>query len=217
MTDHDIYLFKEGSHFELYRKLGSHCGEVDGVKGVHFAVWAPDAAHISVIGDWNHWQRGENEMTARGDSSGIWEGFVPSIDNGAVYKYHIASQYNGYNVEKADPMALVSEMPPKTASVVHTLKYDWNDSGWMASRAKNNALDAPYSVYEVHLGSWRRNSDEENRYLTYKELAIELTAYVKEMGFTHVELLPVMTHPFYGSWGYQSLGYFSPTARYGTP
>jgi 1,4-alpha-glucan branching enzyme len=218
ITAHDIYLFKEGSHFNLYRKLGAHTVEVDGVTGVHFAVWAPDAAHISVIGDWNHWQRGGNELAPRADSSGIWEGFVPSITNGAVYKYHIASRYNGYNVEKADPMALVSEMPPKTASIVHTLgDYKWDDSDWMARRAKHNALDAPYSVYEVHLGSWRRNSDENNRYLSYKEQAVELTAYVKEMGFTHVELMPIMTHPFYGSWGYQSLGYFSPTARYGSP
>ena len=219
ITEHDIYLFKEGSHFNLYNKLGSHTTVVDGVEGVGFTVWAPDAEKVSVIGDWNHWQEGADRLKPRADDSGVWEGFVPSITNGAVYKYSIASRYHGHKAEKADPMALASERPPKTASVVHTLKYDWNDAGWMASRNKKNALDAPYSVYEVHLGSWRRNDLENNRYLTYKELATELTAYVKEMGFTHVELLPIMDAPvldrFLGLPDHSVIS--PPAARYGQP
>ncbi|MBI5408049.1 MAG: 1,4-alpha-glucan branching protein GlgB [Nitrospirae bacterium] len=216
-TDHDIYLFKEGNNFKIYDKLGSHPMIDDGLEGVYFAVWAPNAEKISVIGDFNGWDKASHPLTPRWDGSGIWEGFIPGITNGAIYKYHILSKYNEYSVDKCDPYAAYYEVPPKTASVVWDLNYAWNDDGWMTTRRKANALNAPFSVYEAHLGSWRRVPEEDNRFLTYRELAGYLTEYVKEMGFTHVELLPVMEHPFYGSWGYQTVGYFAPTSRYGTP
>ncbi|MBI5587849.1 MAG: 1,4-alpha-glucan branching protein GlgB [Deltaproteobacteria bacterium] len=217
ITDHDIYFFKEGSHFKLYDKLGSHIITVNGVKGVHFAVWAPNAEKISVIGDFNNWDPVATPLKARDDWSGVWEGFVPGLDKGAVYKYQINSRYHMHKVQKGDPYALMWEVPPKTASVVWDLNYEWNDSEWMSTRQKRNSLKAPVSIYEVHLGSWRRVPEENNRYLNYREMAHQLAEYVKETGFTHVELLPVMEHPFYGSWGYQSVGYFAPTSRFGAP
>jgi 1,4-alpha-glucan branching enzyme len=217
LTEHDIYLFKEGNHFRLYKYLGSHVMNVGGVTGVHFAVWAPNAEKVSVIGDFNKWDRESHHLMSRRDGSGIWEGFIPGIKKSVIYKYHICSKYNGHKMDKGDPFAFLWEVPPKSASVVCDLEYEWNDQEWMSNRHKTNALSAPYSIYEVHLGSWRRVPEEGNRFLTYRELAHYLTDYVKEMGFTHVELMPVTEHPFYGSWGYQTLGYFAPTSRYGTP
>ncbi len=216
-TDHDIYLFKQGSHFKLHDKLGSHITTVDGVEGTYFAVWAPNAEKVSVMGDFNQWNKESHPLKVREDSSGIWEGFIPGLSKGAAYKYHLVSRYNSYRVEKGDPYAFHWECPPKTASVVWDLSYKWGDGEWMENRYKANALDAPMAIYEVHLGSWRRVPEEGNRFLTYREMAPYLVNYVREMGFTHVELLPVMEHPFYGSWGYQTVGYFAPTARYGTP
>ncbi len=217
LTDHDIYLFKEGSHFRLYDKLGSHVLTADGVEGVHFAVWAPNAESVSVVGDFNQWDMKSHPLKVREDDSGIWEGFVPGISNGTVYKYHIRSRYDNYRMDKGDPYAFCWECPPKTASMVWNLNYDWGDDEWTKNRHHRNALNAPFAIYEVHLGSWRRVPEEGNRFLTYREMAHELADYVNEMEFTHVEFLPVMEHPFYGSWGYQTIGYFAPTSRYGSP
>ncbi|HSB05432.1 MAG TPA: 1,4-alpha-glucan branching protein GlgB [Thermodesulfobacteriota bacterium] len=217
LTDHDIYLFKEGSHFGLYNKLGSHSLTVDDVEGTNFAVWAPNAERVSVIGNFNLWDNESHPLRVREDGSGIWEGWIPGIYNGEAYKYHLVSKYSSYRVDKGDPYAFRWECPPKAASVVWDLQYDWGDGEWMKNRHRFNALDAPFAIYEVHLGSWRRVPEEGNRFLTYREMASYLIEYVKEMGFTHVEFLPVMEHPFYGSWGYQTVGYFAPTARYGTP
>ncbi|MEW5773372.1 MAG: 1,4-alpha-glucan branching protein GlgB [Thermodesulfobacteriota bacterium] len=217
LTDHDIYLFKEGRHIRLYRKLGSHLMTVDGQPGALFAVWAPNAQYVAVVGDFNGWDRGAHPLAPRPDGSGIWEGFVPGVGMGALYKYHIASRHHGYTEDKGDPFAFHWEIPPKTASVVWDLTYLWQDADWMRARRERNALAAPQSVYEVHLGSWRREPGEDWRSLHYDELARELPAYVKDLGFTHVEFLPVMEHPFYGSWGYQTLGYFAPSQRFGTP
>ncbi|HZC00014.1 MAG TPA: 1,4-alpha-glucan branching protein GlgB [Gammaproteobacteria bacterium] len=217
LTEHDIFLFKEGTHGRLYQKLGSHLLTVDGVQGTHFAVWAPNAERVSVIGDFNRWDRHAHPLRAREDGSGIWEGFIPAVRQGALYKYRIASRYHGYRVDKGDPFAFRWELPPQTAAQVWDLDYQWGDAAWRQARHNANKLVAPCTIYEVHLGSWRRVPEQGNRYLTYRELALQLAEYVKEMGFTHVELLPVMEHPFYGSWGYQTIGYFAPTARYGTP
>ncbi len=217
LTDHDVYLFKEGSHQRLYEKLGAHRAVVDGNAGTQFAVWAPEAEAVSVLGDFNGWTPGSNPLSPRLDGSGIWEGFVRDVGRGTLYKYRIVSRHGGYQVDKGDPFALAWEAPPSTASRVWSLEYDWGDAEWMERRRAANALDAPMSIYEVHLGSWRRVPEDGNRSLTYQELAEQLPGYVKEMGFTHVELLPVTEHPFYGSWGYQTTGYFAPTARYGTP
>jgi 1,4-alpha-glucan branching enzyme len=216
-TDHDIYLFKEGSHCQLHDKLGSHPMTVAGIAGTYFAVWAPNAEGVSVIGDFNKWNPTAHPLAVRWDGSGIWEGFIPGIGSGVLYKYHLISKNKPFKVNKGDPFAFGWENPPKTSSVVWDLAYDWKDQDWMADRHRHNALSAPISIYEVHLGSWRRVPEEGNRSLTYRELAPALADYVKEMGFTHVELLPVTEHPFYGSWGYQTTGYFAPTRRYGTP
>jgi 1,4-alpha-glucan branching enzyme len=216
LTDDDIYLFNEGNHFRLYEKLGAHPLSIDGVEGTYFAVWAPNAERVSVIGGFNEWDKTSHLLRPRAQS-GIWEGLIPGVGKGANYKYHIVSRYQGYKVDKADPYAIHSEVPPKTASIVWDLEYSWGDEKWMADRGRRNASDAPMSIYEVHLGSWMRVSEEGNRSLTYGEIALKLAEYVKRMNFTHVELLPVMEHPFYGSWGYESLGYFAPTSRYGTP
>ena len=216
-TEHDIYLFKEGSHFRLYDKFGSHPMEVDGKKGTYFSVWAPNAEKASLIGDFNGWNTDSDPLFMRWDGSGIWEGFAPGIAAGEVYKYNIVSKLENYNVEKGDPFAYFWETPPRTASKVWDLNYDWGDHEWMENRYKSNSLNSPISTYEVHLGSWRRVPEEGGRVLSYRELAPQLAEYVKEMGFTHVEFLPVMEHPFYGSWGYQTLGYFAPSSRYGTP
>jgi 1,4-alpha-glucan branching enzyme len=217
LTDHDIYLFKEGSHFNLYDKLGSHLITFDDVKGTYFAVWAPNAETVSVVGDFNQWNTESHPLKRREEGSGLWEGFIAGLRSGSTYKYHLLSRYNDYRVDKGDPFAFRWECPPQTASVVWDLQYDWGDGEWMKERYRFNALDAPLAIYEVHLGSWRRVPKEGNRFLTYQEMAPYLVEYVKEMRFTHVEFLPVMEHPFYGSWGYETVGYFSPTARYGTP
>ncbi len=216
-TEHDIYLFKEGNHFRLYEKLGSHPMEIDGKKGVYFSVWAPNAERASLIGDFNGWNTESDPLFMRWDGSGIWEGFVPGIGVGEVYKYHIVSKLNNYDVEKGDPFAFFWETPPRTASKVWDLNYDWDDDEWMRNRYKPNSLNSPISTYEVHLGSWRRMPEEGDRFLTYREIAPHLAEYVREMGFTHVELLPIMEHPFFGSWGYQTLGYYAPSSRFGTP
>ncbi|WP_374504881.1 1,4-alpha-glucan branching protein GlgB [Flavobacterium sp.] len=215
-TDFDIDLFKAGKHFRLYEKLGAHPIEVDGVSGVYFAVWAPSARSVSVVGDFNYWIQGEHQLNVRWDSSGIWEGFIPGVQKGITYKYKIQSDNGGIITEKADPFAFYCEKPPLTASVIWDLDYQWKDTNWMKTRKEHNALDKPYSVYEVHLGSWKRHGSE-NRFLTYLEFADELVAYVKETGFTHVEFMPVMEYPYDPSWGYQLVGYFAPTSRFGTP
>ncbi|MCH4552179.1 MULTISPECIES: 1,4-alpha-glucan branching protein GlgB [Aestuariibaculum] len=215
-TDFDINLFKAGKHYRLYEKFGSHLVTVDGIEGTYFAVWAPSAKRVSVIGDFNFWTEGEHELNVRWDSSGIWEGFIPFVGKGNLYKYKIESHNQGIKTEKADPYARRCEHPPKTASIVWDDNYKWKDADWMKTRKKHNALNAPYSVYEVHLGSWKRNV-EEDRSLSYFELADELVNYVKEMNFTHVELMPVMEFPYDPSWGYQITGYFAPTSRYGYP
>lgn len=217
LTDHDIYLFKEGSHFRLYDKLGAHPMSHGGVSGVLFAVWAPNAARVSVVGDFNGWDPGPHPLRARGDGSGIWEGFIPGLGKGERYKYRIHSHHRGHVVDKGDPYALAWETPPATASVVWQLDYQWGDEAWMARRAEVNRLDAPQAIYEVHLGSWRRVPEEGYRSLSYRELAEWLPGYVSDIGYTHVEFMPPTEHPFYGSWGYQTTGYFAPTARYGTP
>lgn len=214
-SDFDIDLFKAGKHFNLYEKLGAHLIEVNGIKGVYFAVWAPTAHSVSVVGDFNYWTQGEHALNVRWDSSGIWEGFIPDISKGALYKYKIQSNINGVVTEKADPFALYCEKPPHTASVVWDLDYNWKDENWMHNRQDFNALDKPYSVYEVHLGSWKRA--DHNRFLSYLELADDLVKYVKETGFTHVEFMPIMEYPYDPSWGYQLTGYFAPTSRFGKP
>jgi 1,4-alpha-glucan branching enzyme len=217
LTKDDLYLFNEGSHFRLYQKLGAHpLTTGDGQEGTYFAVWAPDAEQVFVVGEFNSWNKSSHPLYPRGQS-GIWEGFIPGVDKGALYKYRINSRYKGYKVDKADPYAFHNEMPPKTASIVWDLEYTWGDQKWMEKRRERNALDAPIAVYEVHLGSWRRVPEEDNRSLAYRELAPQLAEYTKQMGFTHVEFLPVMEHPFFGSWGYQITGYFAPSSRYGTP
>lgn len=216
LTSDDLHLFNEGTHYRLYHKLGAHLCTVDGHSGTHFAVWAPNARQVWVFGSFNDWQKEQYPLAPVG-ASGIWAGFIAGIGPGAVYKYHIASQINGYQVEKADPIAFGAEVPPATASVVCDLAYDWGDGAWLAGRGRGVAPDAPISIYEVHLGSWMRKPEEGDRPLTYREAAPLLAAYVREMGFTHVELLPITEHPFYGSWGYQVSGYFAPTARYGGP
>jgi len=217
LTEHDIYLFRQGTHFRLYEKLGAHPRTLDGVRGTHFALWAPNAERVSVIGDFNDWNPETHLLRVRPDGSGIWEGFIPAVGPGTLYKYHLRSRLHGYRVDKADPFAFRAECPPSTASIVWPLDYAWQDDDWLENRQTANTLQSPQSVYELHLGSWRRMPEDGNRSLSYRELAEQLAAYVKEMGFTHVELMPVTEHPFYGSWGYQTTGYFAPTARYGTP
>ena len=216
-TDYDIYLFKQGNHFRLHEKLGAHLMTVNNIQGAFFGVWAPNAANVSVIGDFNGWNTETHPLRMREDGSGIWEGFIPHIKQGTLYKYHIVSKYNHYEVDKGDPYAFYWEVSPKTASIVWDLSYEWKDKEWMKNRYKSNNLQSPFSIYEVHLGSWRRVPEENNRFLTYREMADYLVKYVKDMGFTHVEFMPLMEHPFYGSWGYQTLGYFAPSSRYGTP
>ncbi len=213
-TAEDLYLFNEGAHTRLYRFLGAH--PLPGTHATRFAVWAPNAAEVSVVGDFNAWQSGLNPLAPQG-VSGVWAGRVGDVGPGALYKYHIVSRHSGYEVDKADPVAFAAEAPPRTASVVLDTTYAWGDRAWMAERGARQALDAPVSVYEVHLGSWRRRPDEGGRALTYREAAPLLADYVRAHGFTHIELLPLTEHPFYGSWGYQTTGYFAPTARYGSP
>ena len=216
LSDDDVHLFNEGRHFRLFEKLGAHPAAVDGVRGTSFAVWAPNAESVTVMGDFDGWDRDRHPLAQRG-RSGIWEGFLPGVGPGALYKYFVRSRLHGYAVDKADPFAFRAQLPPATASEVAELSHEWGDGEWMARRAGRIALDAPVSIYEVHLGSWRRVPEHGDRFLGYRELAETLPDYVAELGFTHVELLPITEHPFYGSWGYQTTGYFAPTRRYGTP
>ena len=210
LTEGDSYLFKQGNHFKLYEKLGAQVLP----DGIQFAVWAPNAEYVSVTGGFNSWNRDSHALYLRGDGSGIWEGFIKGLKKGELYKFFVKSKFNGYAVEKGDPYAFAWEVAPKTGSVAWTLDYEWKDSEWMKNRPQTNNLNKPYSVYEIHAGSWKKHGVES---LDYKTLAHELAAYVKDMGFTHVELMPVMEHPFYGSWGYQTCGYYAPTSRFGTP
>ena len=217
LTDYDLHLFGEGTHLRAYEKLGAHIGEVAGRAGVHFAVWAPNAQRVSVVGDHNGWKPRSDPMQPRGDS-GMWEAFIPDLGERALYKYHIESRERGYQVDKADPYGYAAEIRPRTASRVWDLaNYSWGDAEWMAGRARKNSLDSPISIYEVHLGSWKRVPEEGNRWLTYREMAVSLADYVYDAGFTHVEFLPITEHPFDGSWGYQATGYFAPTSRFGSP
>jgi len=216
-TDGDIHSYQYGTHCRLYNLFGSHALHVLDKQGIYFAVWAPNARQVSVIGNFNHWNADAHVLHVRQDSSGIWEGFIPDISLGELYKYRILTP-NGECLDKADPYANFCEKRPNTASITHQLQYDWQDADWMQHRAKHNSLNAPFSVYEVHLASWMRpNKYDEEAYNTYLEMIDLLVPYVKEMGFTHVELMPVMEYPFDGSWGYQTLGYFAPTGRFGTP
>lgn len=214
--EQDFYLFNEGSHYRLYEKLGAHPCTRDGVQGTQFAVWAPGAQQVYVMGDFNNWFKHDWKLYAQG-SSGIWVGFVPNLGPGAVYKYHIVSNFNGYEVDKADPLGFWHEVPPRTASVVVDLSYNWHDQEWMKTRWQNNSLRAPIAIYEMHVGSWMRVPEEGNRWLNYRELAGRLVAYLNQTQFTHVEFMPITEHPFFGSWGYQTTGFFAPTSRFGTP
>jgi len=214
LTPFDLHLFNEGTHSHLYEKLGAHISKDP--EGTSFAVWAPNADWVSVIGDFNGWNRDANKLVPR-EQSGIWEGFIPGVGHGALYKYHVHSRVTRSGADKADPFAVFAEQPPRQASVVWDLSYGWGDAEWLSTRQRANGRQAPWSVYEVHLGSWMRVPEEENRWLTYRELAPHLADYAHRLGFTHVEFMPVMEHPFYGSWGYQVTGYFAPTSRYGTP
>ena len=215
-TDFDISLFKNGSHYNLFDKFGAHVIVVDGILGTYFSVWAPAAKSVSVVGDFNYWQGHEHQLNVRWDSSGIWEGFIPNIGDGTLYKYKIESNNDGIVTEKADPYGRRCETPPKTASVVvKNSKYTWKDNSWMSYRKDKNGLDKPYSVYEVHLESWKRK--EQNNNLSFQELAKELVNYVASMNFTHVELMPIMEYPYSPSWGYQITGYFAPSSRFGSP
>jgi 1,4-alpha-glucan branching enzyme len=209
-------MFNEGTHYRLYEKLGAHLCHDGDREGAYFAVWAPNAERVSVVGDFNGWDRNAAPLAPKGDS-GIWEGFIAGAGKGLLYKYHVESRYHSYQARKADPFAFATETPPQTASVVWDLDYAWNDAEWMASRGGRQSLDQPIAIYEVHLGSWRRVVEDRQRSLSYRELAHDLVKYVKKTGFTHVEFLPVMEHPFYGSWGYQTTSYFAPTRRYGDP
>jgi 1,4-alpha-glucan branching enzyme len=216
LTQDDLYLFNEGRHFRLYQKLGAHPLVVNGVSGTYFAVWAPNARQVSLSGDFNGWNTESHLLKPRA-SSGIWEGFTPGVVKGALYKYHIASRFDQYEVDKTDPLAFYNEISPRTASIVCDLAYTWSDQKWMKHRTESNSLRSPICIYEMHLGSWRRIPEENNRPLTYRELAPILTEYILQTGFSHVEFLPLMEYPFGGSWGYQTTGYFAPTSRFGAP
>ncbi|TRZ45433.1 1,4-alpha-glucan branching protein GlgB [Robertkochia solimangrovi] len=216
-TEFDIDLFKSGKHYRLYEKFGAHPVSREGVEGCYFAVWAPSANSVAVIGDFNYWNENDHKLNVRWDQSGIWEGFIPGVKKGDRYKFKIHSNYNGVITEKADPYALYAEQPPKTASVVWQHDHVWKDEAWMGFRTDKNGLDRPFAVYEMHLGSWKRNLEENGRSLNYSELAVELVAYLKEMNFTHVEFMPVMEFPYEPSWGYQITGYFAPSSRFGEP
>ncbi len=224
-SDFDLYLFGQGKNYRIYEKMGAHVRTVNGVTGVHFAVWAPNALAVSVIGDFNNWQRGANPMQLRHQDLGVWECFVPGVQPGALYKYAIYSRFNNYAVEKTDPYGFATELRPRTASIVVDIhQHGWNDTTWLQQRAKHQELSSPISIYEVHLGSWRHaperhveGNPEEDRYLTYRELAHSLAPYVKDLGFTHIELLPITEYPYDASWGYQVTGFYAPTSRFGTP
>ena len=214
-SDDDIYLFRQGKHYRLYEHFGAHPCKLEGEEGVYFAVYAPAARAVQVIGDFNHWQGDEHQLQVRWDASGIWEGFIPGIGPGTVYKYRIYSNHREEPLEKADPFARLAEHPPRTASIVHQAAYQWRDQDWLKKREEKQSLEAPISVYELHLGSWKKGPD--GQALTYRQIAKELVPYIKELGFTHVEFMPVMEHPYDPSWGYQITGYFAPTSRFGNP
>jgi 1,4-alpha-glucan branching enzyme len=217
LSEFDLYLIGEGTHDRAYDRLGAHLAEVAGQRGVQFAVWAPNAERVSVVGEFNNWNPDSTPMRLHREA-GVWERFLPDIGSGTRYKYHVESRYGAYKVDKADPYGFWAEIRPQTASRVWDLdSYSWEDQSWMSERSRKNSLDAPMSIYEVHLGSWRRAPEEGNRWLSYRELAPLLADYVHEAGYTHVELLPVMEHPFDGSWGYETIGYFAPTSRFGNP
>ncbi len=224
-SDFDLYLFGQGKNYRIYDKLGAHPRVVNGVSGVNFAVWAPNARAISVIGDFNNWDRGVTPMHLRHNELGVWECFVPNVHIGALYKYAIYSRYNNYSVDKTDPYGFAAELRPRKASIVTDIhKHTWQDSSWMLQREQRQELSAPISIYEVHLGSWRHvperhqeGAQEEDRFMTYRELAPALAEYVKDLGFTHIELMPITEYPADASWGYQATGYYAPTSRYGTP
>lgn len=215
LTDYDIYLFRSGKHYRTYERFGSKCTSLDGVDGVQFTLWAPSAKEVAVMGNFNYWNTRSHSLYLRADSSGIWEGFIPGLGKGELYKYAILSS-DGRLIEKGDPYACFWEIPPNTASIVWDLEYTWCDGDWMENRRERAQQPQPWSIYEVHLGSWRKSADHQFS-LSYRELAVELVHYVVEMGFTHVELLPVMEHPYFPSWGYQVTGYFAPSSRFGTP
>ena len=217
LTEFDLYLMGEGRHYDTYEKLGAHLMTLEGVRGVHFAVWAPSAKRVSVVGDFNRWDGRVHPMRARG-SSGIWEIFIPELAEGAIYKFEIIGPDGNMLPLKADPYAFRSELRPNTGSIVANLEtYRWNDADWLSQRSAKNWFQSPVCIYEVHLGSWRRVPEDHNRWLSYRELGDQLIPYLKELGYTHIELLPIMEHPYFASWGYQTTGYFAPTARYGTP
>jgi 1,4-alpha-glucan branching enzyme len=217
LTDFELHLFAEGTFYKAYATMGAHLRTVDGVTGVHFVVWAPNALRVSVVGDFNQWDGRRHPMTNRG-ATGLWELFIPDLPEGTLYKYEIRPRGQNAPLLKADPYAFAAELRPRTASIVHDLsRYQWNDRPWMVARAQRNPLTTPLSIYEVHLGSWMRVPEEQNRWLTYRELASKLIPYAKDMGYTHLELMPVTEYPFDGSWGYQSTGYFAATSRYGSP
>src|SRR5947209_419374 len=224
-SDFYLYLFGQGKNYRIYEKMGAHVRVVNGVAGVHFAVWAPNAFTVSVIGDFNGWQRGANPMRLRHQELGVWECFVPGVKPGALYKYAIYSRFNNYRVEKTDPYGFAAELRPLTASIVAEIhQHQWADNTWMQQRTEHQELSSPISIYEVHLGSWRHaperhieGNPEEDRFLTYRELAHALAPYVKDLGFTHIELMPIAEHPYDASWGYQVTGYYAPTSRFGTP
>jgi 1,4-alpha-glucan branching enzyme len=216
-TDYDFYLLKQGNHTRLYEKFGAHPMSLDDETGVYFATWAPNAKSVSVIGDFNDWDPARHQLHGGGHDSGTWEGFIPGLKRGALYKFHVASRLRGFRIDKADPYAFHFEQPGKTGSVLWPLDYDWGDAKWMRDRGQFNRHDRAMATYECHLGSWRRVPEDNNRSLTYRELAEQLPDYLVDMGYTHVEFLPITEHPFYGSWGYQTTGYFAPTSRYGTP
>ncbi|MGL6072786.1 MAG: 1,4-alpha-glucan branching protein GlgB [Fimbriiglobus sp.] len=216
LSPQDLYLFNEGSHVRLYDKFGSHPATVNGVAGYHFAVWAPNADAVSVIGDFNGWDARKHRMSLT-DGSGVWSLFIPNVKEGICYKYRITSKFNGYGVDKSDPFAFTTEIAPKSAAVTWNLDYEWNDADWLNDRKAKFLPSAPVSIYELHLGSWMRETVPPYLSFNYRKLAPLLTEYVKKLGFTHVELMPVTEHPYYGSWGYQATGYFAATSRYGTP
>ena len=212
----DIYLFKEGTHTKLYEKMGTHFMQREGKDGVYFAVWAPNAKYVSVVADFNRYDASKHPLKLRDDGSGIWEGFVEGVKEGITYKYHIISKIEDKTFLKTDPYGFYCEKPPKSASVIYNIEgFKWNDKEWMKKRGEVNAHDKPISIYEVHLGSWRKK--ENGEFLSYKEAALELGKYVKSLNYTHIELMPITEYPFEGSWGYQVTGYFASTARYGTP
>ncbi len=215
LTEFDIYLFKSGKHFNLHEKLGSHPLQVEGEWGTYFAVWAPNAAKVSVIGNFNSWNPASHPLSARWDESGVWEGFIPGVGKGELYKYSILAR-DGRQLQKGDPFARYWEIPPNTASIVWDPYHEWQDEQWMEQRRQKHGTPQPYSVYEVHVGSWLKR-DNAATSLSYRELAAELVPYVQKMGFTHVEFMPVMEHPYFPSWGYQVTGYFAPTSRFGHP